>query len=336
VNNILEDRAAIAERDLYLKNTTYLTKIKSPELRKILTKWYNSRELRDKVMATVINAILTDCKPIFSVSVRTLEALVSQDKKNLQHRGRKGIKDGELKQAYVIMKQFFIGGNSFRMLSEADKMRKKAMVVEFCDETTLGMMGVEMQLKLASTHHKIYPRIVGVDIGMKWLMNGSVVAMNGSVVAIVDADSTLILPHVQENIGVSGNVSYVPSYINDNLNDKDNSNHNVTGSQKEFVSFDEDEEVGGAGAGGDVANQYCPISGVPIAEMLKYGIKLYDKPPITRAPPVLQIVSKPRCVVESIYDTGFDDDEFPDSECMPLSESEGLIFNPDGTRRVKV
>ena len=152
--NILQTYLDDLEKDFYLRNTTYLMQIGDQSFREMLTGLYNSADIQMMTVATILNAIYTDGKPTFFLSMRSLSTLLSEDK-NLSYKSRRGIAVSEYREAYAKALNYFREKDAFELNFEASKKTKMPMCVCLVDEMTLRSMGDQMMIKLASNWHQM-------------------------------------------------------------------------------------------------------------------------------------------------------------------------------------
>jgi hypothetical protein len=139
--------------DFYLRSTTYLMQIGNKEFREELTRLYNTGDIQMMTVATILNAIYTDGKPTFYLSMRSLSELLESDK-NLSYKGRRGIAPGEYREAYSLVVDYFDKEPEFDLHYRSSQQMKTPMCVSLVDEIILRSMGDQMMIKLASNWHQ--------------------------------------------------------------------------------------------------------------------------------------------------------------------------------------
>ena len=120
-----------------LTKTTYLLHIKEKALRVRLTKYYNSPDDTVRLVGTVLNAIYTEGKTTFHFSKRSLEALIEEDKKNLECKNRPKIELGNAKHRLNFLRQqlikVFSNTDSFTLIKDSSIANKTPACIEFID-----------------------------------------------------------------------------------------------------------------------------------------------------------------------------------------------------------
>lgn len=152
--SVFKDIIKKQEEDFYLRKTTYLSHIPEQNLRKELVSLYNSSDELAKALGTILNAIYTDGKPTFYLSMRSLAQLLSEDK-NLSYKGRTGIPTTNYRTIYAKLFTYFATDSTFTLIAKADKLTKTPACVQLHDENTLLSMGNQMIIKLASNWHQM-------------------------------------------------------------------------------------------------------------------------------------------------------------------------------------
>jgi len=123
---------------LYLTKTTYLIHIKEKALRARLTRYYNSPNDTIRLVGTILNAIYTEGKTTFHFSKRSLEALIEEDKKNLEYKSRPKFELGNGKYKLTYLRQSLIsifssGNDSFNLIKDFSITDKTPACIEFID-----------------------------------------------------------------------------------------------------------------------------------------------------------------------------------------------------------
>ena len=152
--SILKDLIKKQEEDFYLRKTTFINYIPEKAIRDELSGLYNSSDELANALGTILNAIYTDGKPTFYLSMRTLATLLNEDK-NLSYKGRKGIPTTNYRAIYAKLFAYFASNSTFTVISKADQVTKTPACIQLHDQNTLLSMGNQMIIKLASNWHQL-------------------------------------------------------------------------------------------------------------------------------------------------------------------------------------
>lgn len=151
--SVLKDLIKKQQEDFYLRKTTFLNHIPEQAIRDELVGLYNSSDELAKALGTIINAIYTDGKPTFFLSMRSLTVLLNEDK-NLTYKGRTGIPTTNYRAIYAKLFAYFTSNSTFTIVAKANKEAKTPACIQLHDQNTLISMGNQIIIKLASNWHQ--------------------------------------------------------------------------------------------------------------------------------------------------------------------------------------
>lgn len=151
--SILNEFVKQQEEDFYLRNTTYVNHIPEVEFRNEVVALYNRPEAHMRLLGTLLNAIYTDGKPTFFLSKRRVYMLVETDAKNLTYKGRPGVVKTDKIVSDLI--NYIKSSPSFVVCYESSKEKKTPFCIQLINPSTIGQMGHQMAIKLASNWHQM-------------------------------------------------------------------------------------------------------------------------------------------------------------------------------------